>query len=158
MGCDIHSIIEVRRDDGLWQHFEEEIFPVEPERDAFGYEPFWWRHYELFAFLAGVRNEYGCTPISAPRGFPLESGYLQAETEYGTTNAQEIKRFQYHSVSWMSLKELLDFDYGTTFFHLRYKQHLSYVDFLGRRYFLLLDQLRLLGDPEAVRVVFWFDN
>lgn len=57
MGCDIHCYIEYKQAgrEG-WSGFGGRINPG--------------RHYGIFAKFADVRNNYGITPIAAPRGLP----------------------------------------------------------------------------------------
>ncbi len=54
MGCDIHAMVEIKKD--RWW--------------ANAGDPGLWRDYELFAFLADVRNDYDIVPISQPKGVP----------------------------------------------------------------------------------------
>ena len=58
MGCDIHSFTEKRnKGNNKWEVLE-------------GLNPFDWRSYSVFAFLADVRNYDHCEPISQPKGLP----------------------------------------------------------------------------------------
>jgi hypothetical protein len=59
MGCDIHSAVEIKRE-GKWEKVGD-IFPLEDfmkeyHNKEFGSEPFDWRSYGMFGFLANVRN------------------------------------------------------------------------------------------------------
>lgn len=54
MGTDIHSFAERRTDDG-WQYVASDIFN---------------QNYNLFGWLAGVRNGGKCAPIASRRGLP----------------------------------------------------------------------------------------
>lgn len=104
----------------------------------------------LFAFLADVRNGYGCQPISKPRGLPVDVSCCVYE-EYKEWGGDA------HSASYLTLKELRDFDYETLFA----KGFQSYRIELGENYFRNLDYLEDLEDPDDVddvRVVFFFDN
>lgn len=109
MGCDIHMHVEYkRRSDGRWvcgdyfylnpYYGEDE---EEKEYELVGF--FDSRNYTLFSTLANVRN-YGNTPfISNPRGLPEDvSSYVQKDAEYWGDDG--------HSHSWLTLKELIDFD------------------------------------------------
>src|SRR6478609_5466733 len=129
MGCDIHSFAEVRTE-GKWQKVTEKAFGVESDYVGKTNAPFDWRSYSLFAFLAGVRNYDHCEPISEPRGLPDDSEYLNKEVEDGyygpfgkASPCTEKKRleedYDYHSKSWLTLKELLEFDYDKTFWNRR---------------------------------------
>jgi hypothetical protein len=108
MGCDIHSLVEIRRVD-RWEAVTDRLFPM-----AFPWngqthtsEPFDWRSYGMFGFLADVRNYSYVPPLAQPRGFPLDLSELAQE--------QFSDDSDYHSRSWLSLAELLAFDYSQTF-------------------------------------------
>lgn len=111
MGCDIHSMAEIRwGDDGVWEAVTEALWasdyfrpnePVSYNNVPYRHEPFDARNYYLFAFLAGVRN-YGdhITPLDEPRGMPLDasSGWKDEVTGWGG---------DIHSLSWFDHGELL---------------------------------------------------
>lgn len=96
-------------------------------------EPYGGRNYTLFAVLANVRNGYGfagvethkpLVPISEPKGLPDDLAkhdvrldaydyFLDAEEE-SDANEDDIARsylFGDHSFSWLSLRELLSYDW-----------------------------------------------
>lgn len=172
MGCDIHSFAE-KKVNNKWKRVEEKIFL---ERT----EPFGWRSYSMFAFLADVRNYDYCDPISEPKGFPDDSEFLNDPSEYDTskTNKEYLEEdYDYHSHSYLTLKELLDFDYDKTFWNRRITKQtgpnswngaslaeegegeiISYRENLGKSFFKDLETLKTLGDPEEVRIIFYFDN
>ncbi len=130
MGCDIHSFAEVKRKN-KWEKVNDEIFPDYGDRKTS--EPFSWRSYSMFAFLADVRNYDHCKPLSEPKGLPKDSEWLnepckhQGMRSYWTeepvkieTNFDDIDNdMNYHSKSNFTLKELLDFDYDKTFWNRR---------------------------------------
>ena len=87
MGTNIYSRAE-RRENGKWISIP-------------GLRSFDWRDYGLFAFLAGVRNYSDTTPISAPRGLPDDIPQ-EEDDDYWLGR---------HSHSWLSLEELMTFDY-----------------------------------------------
>lgn len=176
MGTDIHAVAECYRD-GRWHLVEADI-----PRD---------RNYRAFAVLADVRNGYSfagigtgdpVTPIDEPRGLPDDlSPELRA--------ALEQKRWLLgdHSISWVTLEELLayDLDAPVTFrayvpqeeaAHLRetgepprmtaaYSADPSWVRIEWRQPLreqawlisALIEALRPLGTPSRVRLVFGFD-
>jgi hypothetical protein len=155
MGCDIHAYVEVKRD-GIWVLTEEDVISN--------------RAYGLFGFLADVRNYSHCQPISPVKGLPKDvSKQVQGLSDYWDCDG--------HSHSWLSLKELLDFDYSQMLWDRRVTkkvgancwngaaladegegQHLTYKEFLGKWFFDILENLEAYGEPEDVRLVFWFDN
>lgn len=173
MGCDIHSFTEKRnKENNKWELVENS-------------NPFDWRNYSVFAFLADVRNYDHCEPISQPKGLPNDSEFLNTETDDGwggvETEKKRIEEMDYHSKSFLTLKELLEFDYDKTFLNRRiykptYREDgtcsggngaalaeegegkiVSYRENLGTGFFAELDKLKELGEPDDVRVVFYFD-
>lgn len=172
MGCDIHSFVEVKKD-GKWQLPEPPIF-VHDKIGQMVYgetnhnHPFNWRSYGVFGFLADVRNYSMVPPIAERRGKPEDvSDYVKAE--YWESDD--------HSHSWLSLKELLDFDYEAKFENRRITKQTgphcwdgaalseegegkvtAFREFLGKPFFNDLETMSKIGDPENVRIVFWFDN
>ncbi len=191
MGADIHSFAEVRKN-GKWLRVEEPVF------DDYGNEkttePFGWRSYAVFGFLADVRNYSHCTPISEPKGLPDDSEWLNSPSKYAyevnpmsgepilenerETNKNDVQEDgNYHSMSWLTLKELLDYDYEQKFWDRRVTkqtspnswdgaalaeegegQTITYREHLGESFFKDIEVLKTLGQPEDVRIVFWFDN
>ncbi len=144
MACDIHVIAETRTRDGEpWNAVTDEIFPGDAYDVLHGQpytsEPFGWRSYAVFTFFAGVRHRdiADITPISQPRGMPYDAS---PETR------KELRWYDYHSHSWLSLEELLTADYRVM------------VNFVGEQFDQHLNILKKLGDPHNVRIVFAFDS
>lgn len=154
MGCDIHSHAERRGADGTWKLVQ-------------GVHPFSDRSYEIFGFLAGVRNYSAVTPIVQPRGFPKDAC---------TQVVREFKSWEgdAHTPSWITLQELLGYDYEQTMEDRRCTRQLgpnhftgaatcapgegekqTVRQFLGPAFFQDLAKLQSAG---ADRIVFWFDN
>lgn len=147
MGCDIHTTCE-RKVGARWIEV-----PVKPEA-------FDWRSYGLFGFLADVRNYSFVPPIAAQRGIPDDAS--EAALDY-------IKDSDRHSCSWLSLQELLEFDYSKTFEDRRtMRDHngaadagegngeiTTFREFLGTGYFKELERLKAAG---VERIVFGFDS
>lgn len=146
MGCDIHTQAE-RKVNGKWEAIS-------------GFVPFDWRSYGMFAFLAGVRNYSAVPPISEPRGLPDDA--VQSD-DLGD-----------HSFSWLSMDELLAFNYDQPLEDRRYTRQegpnffnggataeagegtmTTYREFLGKAFFADLEKLKAAG---AERVVFGFDS
>jgi|CXWL01.1.fsa_nt_gi hypothetical protein len=130
MGCDIHFYVE-RRVKGRWvsvdkwtpltkKDIEEykEYLDSEIPKYRLGYKDSFYsgRNYDLFAILANVRNGVGFAgiptglgfvPIAMPRGLPKNvSKKVKIWSDiYGEDG---------HSHSYLTLKELLDYDWNQT--------------------------------------------
>lgn len=173
MGCDIHSFAEVRKN-GKWEKVGE-VFPLDDWdknyfKKDFGDRPINWRDYSLYGWLADVRN-YSCVPaISQPRGIPddVSPEVAQENNDWADDG---------HSRSWLSLAELLATDYEQVFWDRRVTKqtspnswngaaladegegkHITLREHLSEGYFRVLETLKTLGNPDDVRIVFWFDN
>lgn len=152
MGCDIHTHAERKIGDKY-------------ERIA-DMEPFDWRSYGMFGFLAGVRNYSDITPLSPPRGLPGNLSHDVAE-DYESWQSDA------HNASWLSVDELARFEYNQPMEDRRVIVQLAenlwsgagtadagggevttYREFLGDAFFDDLEKLKAAG---ADRVVFWFD-
>ena len=152
MGCDIHAHVEYRHATGAWVYV--------PELELFDY-----RNYNLFGWLAGVRNYSAVPPIAAPRRLPVDVSPEIAHALDGWGSDA-------HSVSWLSLEELQAFDYDAAVENRRMTVGNSgghtadpgggtmttYREFLGTSYFADLERFVLAAERGPVRVVFWFDN
>lgn len=145
MGCDIH-IIAQRREAEEWKTLDS--------------APFGWRSYGMFGFLADVRNYSAVPPIAAQRGLP----------EDFDPEAHDVGD---HSYSWLTVEELLAFDYDQPLEDRRVTRQTStgiwngghtaepgggemttFRAFLGQCFFDDLEQLKAIG---AGRIVFGFD-
>lgn len=175
MGCDIHSRVQIQQKDGTWKTVQARVFPTsyvfasilfdkKNDLNEPTAEPFNWRNYGMFAFLADVRNYSHVPPISEPRGLP---------SDVGVSDRDEIEDyFGDHSFSWLGLDELLSFDYEQVFEDRRctrdgngvanagsgngIKQ--TFREFLGPTYFRDLDIIRMISGESKARIVFGFDN
>ena len=109
MGTDIHMGCEVRnKKTGKWETMKRNVF--KGWNDEMTSVPYDNRNYNLFAILADVRNGYGFAgcitgdkfePIAYPKGLPDDmdpdtAGYLSDE----------------HTPSWLTLQELLEYDWS----------------------------------------------
>ncbi|ROU07899.1 hypothetical protein [Lysobacter enzymogenes] len=108
------------------------------------------RNYTRFAFLAGVSNWANIVPISPPRGLPDD-----ASETVRRTFANGLR----HATSWLTLDELLNFDYDQP---LRFREDVRPEQCTAGTYRELLDDdfLQALRDfraQGATRLVFWFD-
>jgi hypothetical protein len=151
MGCDIHCRAE-RCVNGKW-----EVIPK--------LYPFDWRQYGMYGFLANVRNYSDVPPISEPRGLPPDC----------TSNDEDDSRWLGdHSYSWLSLAELLAFNYDAEVEDRRVTVKMpggwinggataepgggtptTFRAFLGDPFFEELEKLKAAG---AERIVFGFDS
>jgi len=171
MGCDIHSMAIDKNgsliEGGRWADGAD----ADPDMEWMEGEgePFGWRNYSVFGFLAGVRNYSDVKPISAPRGLPVD------------VKAPDVDDFDWlgdHSHSWLSVAELEAFDYDALVEDRRYTgqkelpwggtitsgactaepgngKMMTWREFLGNDFFKDVAELRRIG---ADRVVFGFDN
>lgn len=114
MGCDIHLRVQ-KRVNGEWLFAESLVYDKwSPDR----LKPEVWykgRNYDLFAILANVRNGHGFAgcdtgdgfkPIADPRGLP------NGLTEYEKDGEDCEFWFGDHSYSWLTLAELLAYDWS----------------------------------------------
>jgi|GEM_PF-3818204 len=108
MGCDIHSWAEVR-EAGVWRKVGR-IWPCKYEDDGLTDVLYWRRNYDTFAILADVRNDGWITPIAQPRGWPTD---VSAE---GKQEHEEFASTDGHSLSWHSLRHLLEYPLWHTVF------------------------------------------
>lgn len=172
MGCDIHSAaIDANGmpvEGGKWSDGAD----ANPDMEWMTGEgePFGWRSYAVFGFLAGVRNYSGVVPISLPRGLPVDIKVPHGEDfEYWLGD---------HSHSWLSVAELEAFDYDALVEDRRYTgqrallwggaitsgpctaepgngKMMTWREFLGDSFFEDVAELRRIG---ADRVAFGFDS
>jgi hypothetical protein len=127
MGTDIHPIVQVRKGDG-WG-----IVDI-PAGDRYG-NILNDRNYNLFAVLGDVRNGFGFAgvktssgfePISSSRGLPEDAGFEMdkhfnircaqhstgsREEDESIWDCNECHWFGDHSHSYVTLRELLDYDW-----------------------------------------------
>lgn len=173
MGCDIHSFAEVKHGD-RWEKVGD-VFAL----DKFGQKwhgkprtdsPFDWRSYGMFGFLADVRNYSHVPTIAAPK-YSLPPNVSEVVKEaYG-------EDCDWHTATWLTLRQLMEFDYDQIFWDRRVTKKTSHNvwdgaalaeegegvklpmrEFLGERFFAEIETLKTLGNPDDVRIVFWFDN
>jgi hypothetical protein len=155
MGCSLHAHAERRNYHGNWLKVPH-------------LTPFNWRNYGFYGWLAGVRNHSAMTPMAADRGLPEDASESVAREFYDYWESDA------HSVSWVTVAELLAFDYDAPCEDRRARlvvdgnvwvapvalgpgdgQVQTYRAFLGEDYFRDLEALKAAG---AERVVFWFDS
>jgi hypothetical protein len=129
MGTDIHMACEVRRN-GKWELVKDRVFKNPWYRPDSEYSwaqeeytniPYDNRCYNLFAILADVRNGRGFAgckigeffnPISYPKGYPEDMcDELRGDIDYYDYDDRAGFLSNEHSASWLTLKELLDYDW-----------------------------------------------
>lgn len=171
MGCDIHAFAEKRKDKKAKWVLVTDVFPLSDfDKDWYkkekGDHPFDWRQYGMYGFLADVRNYSHVPVIAEPKWVIPEDATKEVKEEFEKWNGDA------HTATWLTAKQLLDFDYDQVFWDKRVTrdgdgaaeanegegEHLTIREFLGEEYFEHLETLKSLGDPENVRVIFWFDN
>lgn len=129
MGCDIHSFAEIKKE-GKWYKVEDKVFS-DVRSDKKTEHPFDWRSYGVFGFLSNVYNKSLSGYISETKGFPSDSEYLNGVSEYAydvnplsgevipieerEKVKQELMDSGYWGFTYLTLKELLDWDYEKTF-------------------------------------------
>ena len=115
MGCDIHLFVEVEHD-GTWNSVDE--WETEDGYTSVVYEKQYYngRNYDLFALLANVRNYNNVKPMKCPVGLPDDVSYqvMQKSESYGSDG---------HSHSYLTLKELIDFDWDQSIKEAGYMTH-----------------------------------
>jgi hypothetical protein len=162
MGCDITSFVEKKnRDTQKWEVINDCIKVVGYMKEFQGKDlissPFDWRSYDMYAFLAGVRNGSCITPIVEPRGIP-DNASEEIVSLYN------IDPENFHSSSYLTVEELLAFDYDRSISDI--EEYLEEGDeedpktireFLGTFFFDDLESLKSIGKPSMVRVIFWFN-
>lgn len=155
MGRDIHIIYQKKTEDG-WREIEF--------KHEYNDGPLTDRVYKTFAFLAGVRNYSNIRPISRPRGLPEDcpKDFKEEADDYG------------HTPSWLTIQELLEYDYNQEVEDLRLGkqvapniydgdwccepgqgQKMPLACYLGLHYFKELLELYRAG---VDRIIFCFDN
>nr|WP_321439614.1 hypothetical protein [uncultured Hyphomonas sp.] len=159
MVCDIFTRAQ-KRDGGVWT--DVAMRPVFQDSG-----------YALFGFLANVRNYSAVPPISQPRGLPAGIE-LPPEDEFDENEVDVPKGYLGdHSFSWISIEELLAFDYEQAVENRRVSRQFgrivdhgvtaepgagrmtTYRDLLGPAFFFDLIELQERG---VERVVFGFND
>lgn len=146
MGCDIHLLPEVKKDWGwqfVWRFQEDDFwkdrFPRPDRQNYFGWED---RNYAVFCKLAGVRADHAIKPIAEPRGTPKD---------VDTDTKEEMECEDYHSHSWLTLKELQDANWSIP-------KEYKWDPFKEFKETTIARLKKLDPNPENVRIVFAFDN
>jgi hypothetical protein len=120
MGCDIHLYVEVKTPEG-WRSADKWTTNTEdydePHTDVDYDDRFYRdRNYDLFAILAGVRDERGFAGCDTGAGFnPIapERG-LPSDVSPNVQKASDQWDCDGHSHSWLTVAELLEYDWTQT--------------------------------------------
>jgi len=98
MGTDIHTVTQIfNQKNQQWETMEVGFFEN--------------RNYDNFYLLGGVRaNNQLYTPIAQDRGIPQDFVYKTSFDVYVPFKDKEIY-FGFHSFSWLTLEDLLNYDY-----------------------------------------------
>lgn len=178
MGCDIHTVLEFRRDvDSPWEpittidipHTDYKFNEATEEYDSIilptGGSFIGNRSYGKFAILANVRNEglYDLTPLDgADRGVPPDASS-------GITELIENWGCDLHSPTWYTLHELMIYNWDAEF---KNKRQISpgqippvttYRKLIGSEFWehtTILTRWAKQNDiePENIRIFMAFDN
>ncbi len=162
MGTSIHAYAE-RRTNDRWSIASINGNIPDDARDT---KVLNWQNYTLFGWLADVRNYAMVPSISNPRGLPKDvSGVVSNMAAHARARGDG-------SFTWLSLRELVEFDYDATFEDRRTNggggqygdtyppgmgQVTTYREAFGQSFFNELEKLKALGDADNTRIVFWFD-
>lgn len=167
MGCDIKTALLKKEQNGGFTVIADQGDKLFPDRS-----------YGLFGFLAGVRNYSQVPPISSGREFSLELHqhvYPQVTKigfgGYEYTDDSDLGGVlgyidELHSVTWVGVDELFDFDYNQQFEDRR-GDHvetveigkgrlITYREFLCEKYFTTIESFRKHGDPKDLILVVGF--
>jgi hypothetical protein len=135
MGCDIHLLVEKKDKEGNFSVISVAV----PQMDN--------RYYDMFR-LFGVhyRGNKSIPQIASDRGIPADASVTyRRECEYWEGDA--------HSHNWLTVDELLFFDYDQL---IEYDfKHEKLRDVLSEGFFR---DIKTLQDSGADRIVFFFDN
>ena len=124
MGCDIHAYIEFRLG-GTWELHSEAL---------------WFRDYELFGLLAGVRGSE--EPLYRPRGLPDDLS-VGARCKYESAHSDAR-----HTPSWLNEKE----------FEVVLKKWKKPLRHTSVSAIASLSAMKACAKHGEARLVFWFDN
>lgn len=155
MGSDIHIVIQRQDESGAWREivYQDALRDYEVGRRTLVADVpvapacFSERNYPLFGALAGVR--WDTKPISTPRGLP-EGFDVEQVAPDPECDEKEPRWLGDHSFSWLTLDELLAYDW----------KELAKEPFGWRIEWpdVVLPWLAQLADGRPLRLVFGFDS
>ena len=153
MNCDIHTMLEYKSKKGNWKHLKTKL------------EFFSDRDYNVFAFLAGVRNYSAIEPIGfntlIPEGVSKKT--IKEFSKWGN-NA--------HSEAWVNIDDLNKVNYdeiiedrrcmingnGGSTCEVGHGEKMSRKEYLGKYFFVELEAINKLKPNKEKRLIYWFDN
>ena len=155
MGCDIHSAVEVF-DVEKWNWIRDIKFPLY-ESERFTNEPFAWRHYNMFCFLADIYCKSSILEhLSSYRGLPIDLSSELNQGEFSFNSNLWLGEFGY---GYLLLNEILVFDYDKPYPETTFADAKTYRDMLGEDFFRDIEIMKQLNSESTkIRIVFGFDN
>ena len=199
MGCDIHVFVEARIGSAqypTWQNIDS--WAVNQGFGSNGVDAViqekqirfrvcsiisYYRDYELFTILAGVRETGGITPIAFPKGLPpdastivkiMESNLGEDAHSHSFLTLRELKESIYSKETpiraWIHKEDKKDIVGGKgQFIHYKDYQDDDYVyaewsDEPNQNFLFMLENLERMknthkiNDDNDIRIVFWFDT
>lgn len=154
MGTDIHIQVEVyRKLEGRWVWINNflppyinktKYIPISINRD-----------YHLFAILAGVRNSWGLTPISEPKGLPKDINLDLYEA-----SKEDPDILGEHSFSYLTVTELKEYNWKDYVVRGDFNSYfqLTTLDFILESRFDYGEWDKEDNPSDFVRIVFGFDS
>lgn len=107
------------------------------------------RNYDLFSILSNTRNDHNLKFISLPRGLPVDISPELSEVAFENKD-------DFYDHSWLLLNELITFNWDESYFCDQFKEYRNILDTCSGFINETIPKLSKLGDPEDVRVIFWF--
>ena len=180
MGCDIHLWVEVKTAEG-WHPVHAPESLKTPLDIKHGLSKCYWCHrgpveyggkyscpcclgtevrlsnwyndrsYVIFSALAGVRNfgTYSLEPMVYKRGLPEDLSPELARVLEDTD----------HNQNWATLAEIVAYDWNQEFIiDWNGKTTIRKLSEWSENWLVIVDEMLKLGDPENVRIVFYFDS
>ncbi len=159
MGCDVHMFLERKLEDesnewasaDIWD--KNDLFIDYPDSSFPEYKVkavnrlFNRSSYILYAILASVRNDDNkIIPIAKPRGLPSNVSEMVRRQE-------EFWGVEGHSHSWLTLDEIINYDWTQTFtdYHGEIRCYKDYFE-------IFINKIHTINKTGTFRTVFWFDN
>lgn len=107
------------------------------------------RNYDLFSVLSNTRNDQNLNFISLPRGLPEDISPELNEVAFENKN-------DFYDHSWLLLKELIAFNWDQTYYCNQFMEYRNIKETCSGFINETIPKLLNIGEPEDVRVIFWF--